>query len=81
MASGSRRAVVTAIVGNGTLTVLKFAVALPPQSAALMHEAVHSLMATLHQVLRFTRKAESTTITQIRGCLVLPSRPTESARP
>ena len=33
MASGSRRAVVTAIVGNGTLTVLKFAVArrLSPQ--------------------------------------------------
>ncbi len=50
MASGSRRAVVTAIVGNGTLTVLKFAVALPAQSAALMNEAVHSLMDTLNQI-------------------------------
>ena len=50
MASGSRRAVVTAIVGNGTLTVLKFAVALPTQSAALMNEAVHSLMDTLNQI-------------------------------
>ena len=50
MASGSRRAVVTAIVGNGTLTVLKFAVALPTQSAALMNEAVHSLMDTLNQL-------------------------------
>ena len=50
MASGSRRAVVTAIVGNGTLTVLKFAVALPAHSAALMNEAVHSLMDTLNQI-------------------------------
>jgi len=50
MASGSRRAVVTAIVGNGTLTVLKFAVALPTHSAALMNEAVHSLMDTLNQI-------------------------------
>ena len=50
MASGSRHAVVTAIVGNGTLTVLKFAVALPTQSAALMNEAVHSLMDTLNQI-------------------------------
>ena len=50
MSSGSRRAVVTAIVGNGTLTILKFAVALPTQSAALMNEAVHSLMDTLNQL-------------------------------
>jgi|TARA_B100000959_G_scaffold39905_1_gene39086 zinc transporter 9 len=50
MASGSRRAVLSAITGNAFLTVLKFAVALPTQSAAMMNEAVHSLMDTLNQV-------------------------------
>lgn len=50
MASGSRRAVVTAIAGNGLLTVLKFLVAVPTQSAAMMNEAVHSLMDTLNQI-------------------------------
>lgn len=49
MASGSRRAVLSAIIGNGVLTVLKFAVAVPTQSAAMMNEAVHSLMDTLNQ--------------------------------
>ena len=46
MASGSQRAVITAIAGNGILTVLKFAVAVPTHSAAMMNEAVHSLMDT-----------------------------------
>ena len=50
MASGSRRAVLTAIIGNGVLTVLKFLVAVPTQSAAMMNEAVHSLMDTLNQI-------------------------------
>ncbi len=50
MASGSRRAVITAIAGNGILTVLKFAVAVPTHSAAMMNEAVHSLMDTLNQI-------------------------------
>ena len=50
MASGSQRAVITAIAGNGILTVLKFAVAVPTHSAAMMNEAVHSLMDTLNQI-------------------------------
>ena len=50
MASGSRRAVLSAISGNALLTILKFAVALPTHSAAMMNEAVHSLMDTLNQV-------------------------------
>ena len=50
MASGSQRAVITAIAGNGILTVLKFAVAVPTHSAAMMNEAVHSLMDTPNQI-------------------------------
>ena len=55
MASGSQRAVITAIAGNGILTVLKFAVAVPTHSAAMMNEAVHSLMDTLNQIFLVNR--------------------------
>ena len=50
MAQGSRRAVVYAIVGNGILTVLKFGAAFATHSAAMMNEAIHSLMDTANQV-------------------------------
>ena len=50
MASGSRTAVLAAIGGNAVLTVLKFTAALVTHSAAMMNEAVHSLVDTLNQV-------------------------------
>ena len=50
MAQGSKRAVIYAIVGNGILTVLKFGAAFATHSAAMMNEAVHSLMDTANQI-------------------------------
>lgn len=49
MAHGSRRAVITAIVSNAIVTLIKFMAALVSGSAAMMNEAVHSLMDTLNQ--------------------------------
>lgn len=49
MAHGSRTAVLTAIVSNAIVTVIKFIAALISGSAAMMNEAVHSLMDTLNQ--------------------------------
>lgn len=49
MAHGSRTAVLTAIVSNSIVTVIKFIAALLSGSAAMMNEAVHSLMDTLNQ--------------------------------
>ncbi|MEH6625279.1 MAG: cation diffusion facilitator family transporter [Motiliproteus sp.] len=49
MAHGSRKAVVTAIVANSIVTVIKFAAAAVGGSASMMNEAVHSLMDTLNQ--------------------------------
>ncbi len=53
MSAGSRKAVVTAIAGNASLTVLKFAAAFATHSASMMNEAVHSLMDTLNQVFLY----------------------------
>ena len=50
MAQGSRKAVLYAIFGNATITVLKFGAAFTTHSAAMMNEAVHSLMDTLNQL-------------------------------
>lgn len=49
-ASGSKKAVVYAIVVNGIITLLKFLAAFATHSAAMMNEAVHSMMDTLNQV-------------------------------
>lgn len=49
MAHGSRKAVLTAIVSNTLVTAIKFVAALISGSAAMMNEAVHSLMDTLNQ--------------------------------
>lgn len=49
MAHGSRTAVLTAIVSNALVTVIKFIAAMISGSAAMMNEAVHSLMDTLNQ--------------------------------
>jgi len=49
MAHGSKKAVVTAIVANAVVTVLKFLTAFAGGSPSMMNEAVHSLMDTLNQ--------------------------------
>ena len=50
MAQGSKKAVLYAIGVNGIITVLKGLAAMATHSAAMMNEAVHSLMDTLNQV-------------------------------
>jgi zinc transporter 9 len=50
MAQGSKKAVIYAITGNAIVTVLKFGAAFATHSAAMMNEAVHSLMDTLNQL-------------------------------
>ena len=49
MAHGARKAVVTALVANTVLTVLKFIAASFSSSASMMNEAIHSLMDSLNQ--------------------------------
>jgi len=53
MAHGSKKAVVTAIVANAVVTVLKFLMAFAGGSPSMMNEAVHSLMDTLNQGFLF----------------------------
>lgn len=50
MAQGSKKAVLYAICVNAIITVLKGIAALATHSAAMMNEAVHSLMDTLNQL-------------------------------
>jgi zinc transporter 9 len=50
MSSGSRTAVVMAIIGNAGLTVLKFGSAVISQSPSMMNEAIHSFMDTANQM-------------------------------
>lgn len=49
MAGNSKAAVVTAIAANSIVTVIKFGASIVSGSAAMMNEAVHSLMDTLNQ--------------------------------
>ena len=49
MAHSSSKAVITALVANAILTVLKFAAAVVTHSASMMNEAIHSLMDSLNQ--------------------------------
>ncbi len=51
MAQATRTAVITALVANTVLTVLKFLAALVSHSASMMNEAIHSLMDSLNQAL------------------------------
>ncbi len=53
MAHGSKKAVLTAIMANGIVTAIKFMAALVGGSAAMMNEAVHSLMDSLNQAFLF----------------------------
>ena len=50
MSADSKNVVLVAICGNAVLTILKFTVAVPTHSAAMMNEAIHSLMDTLNQL-------------------------------
>ncbi|WP_226704155.1 cation diffusion facilitator family transporter [Microbulbifer elongatus] len=50
MAQGSKKAVLYAICVNAMITVLKGIAAMVTHSAAMMNEAVHSLMDTLNQI-------------------------------
>ena len=50
MSANSKEVVLGAICGNAALTILKFTVAIPTQSAVMMNEAIHSLMDTLNQL-------------------------------
>jgi zinc transporter 9 len=49
MAHGSSKAVITALVANAILTVLKFIAAMLTHSASMMNEAIHSMMDSLNQ--------------------------------
>jgi len=53
MAHGSKKAVVTAIVANAVVTIIKFFTAFAGGSPSMMNEAVHSLMDTLNQGFLF----------------------------
>ncbi len=53
MAHESKTAVLTAITANAAVTVTKFCAAVLSGSAAMMNEAVHSLMDTLNQAFLF----------------------------
>ena len=60
MAHGSKKAVITAIMANGIVTCIKFLAGIVSGSAAMMNEAVHSLMDTANQAFLFLglREAE-----------------------
>jgi cation diffusion facilitator family transporter len=60
MAHSSKKAVVTAIVANSTVTIIKYLAALVSGSTSMMNEAVHSLMDSLNQGFLFLglREAE-----------------------
>ncbi len=49
-ANNSKKAVLSAIVVNAIITALKFLAAFATHSAAMMNEAVHSLMDTINQI-------------------------------
>ncbi len=60
MAHGSMKAVLTAIASNAIVTAIKFVAAAVSGSAAMMNEAVHSLMDTLNQGFLLLGLREST---------------------
>ncbi len=59
MSHSSKNAVITAIVSNGLVTVIKFIASLLSGSASMANEAVHSLMDTLNQGFLFLGLRES----------------------
>ncbi len=59
MSHSSRKAVLTAIVSNALVTILKFIAGSASGSASMINEAVHSLMDTLNQGFLFLGLRES----------------------
>ena len=59
MAHSSRQAVITAIISNGIVTLMKFVAASASGSASMMNEAIHSLMDTANQGFLFRGLQES----------------------
>lgn len=59
MAHGSKKAVVTAILANSIVTIIKFMAALVSGSTAMMNESVHSLMDSLNQAFLLLGLRES----------------------
>jgi zinc transporter 9 len=51
MASGSRRAVIAAVLGNGALALLKLLAFIVSGSGAMLSEAIHSFADTINQAL------------------------------
>ena len=50
-ASGSKKVVIAAFIGNGLIAITKFAAAAVTGSSAMFSEAIHSLVDTCNQVL------------------------------
>jgi cation diffusion facilitator family transporter len=59
MSHSSKKAVVTAIISNALVTVIKFIASILSGSASMANEAVHSLMDTLNQGFLFLGLRES----------------------
>jgi len=59
MSHSSRKAVITAIISNALVTVIKFIASILSGSASMANEAVHSLMDTLNQGFLFLGLRES----------------------
>ena len=59
MSHSSKKAVITAIISNALVTVIKFIAAILSGSASMANEAVHSLMDTLNQGFLFLGLRES----------------------
>ena len=51
MASGSKKVIVAALVGNLLISITKFIAAVVTGSAAMMSEGIHSLVDTGNQIL------------------------------
>ena len=51
MASGSKKVIIAALIGNGLISITKFIAASITGSAAMMSEGIHSVVDTGNQVL------------------------------
>lgn len=59
MSHSSKKAVITAIIANGIVTVIKFIAGALSGSASMVNEAIHSLMDTINQGFLFLGLRES----------------------
>ena len=51
MASGSKKVIIAALIGNGLISITKFIAASITGSSAMLSEGIHSLVDTGNQVL------------------------------